>query len=87
MPYFVYILQSTITQKYYCGQTDNLQARLGRHNQGLVKSTKHGIPWVMVGYLQIETRAEAMAIEKVVKGRGISRWVGENDNKLNKPPL
>ncbi len=41
----------------------------------------------MVGYLQIETRAEAMAIEKVVKGRGISRWVGENDNKLNKPPL
>ncbi|MDD3723564.1 MAG: GIY-YIG nuclease family protein, partial [Lutibacter sp.] len=36
---FVYILQSELTGKYYCGQTQNLQHRLLRHNNGLEKYT------------------------------------------------
>lgn len=53
MPYYVYILQSAITQKFYCGQTDNIEARLERHNKGLVKSTKHGMPWKLIKQLRI----------------------------------
>ncbi len=41
MKYFVYILWSNSTQKFYCGQTNNLQNRLFRHNAGESTYTKH----------------------------------------------
>ncbi|MBI9062488.1 MAG: GIY-YIG nuclease family protein, partial [Marinilabiliaceae bacterium] len=34
MNYFVYILQSQRSGKYYCGQTNNVSDRLQRHNKG-----------------------------------------------------
>ncbi|MFN7280535.1 MAG: GIY-YIG nuclease family protein, partial [bacterium] len=37
--YYVYILQSTITNKFYKGQTDNLERRLKEHNNKEEKST------------------------------------------------
>ncbi|MEW6195074.1 MAG: GIY-YIG nuclease family protein [Bacteroidota bacterium] len=43
--YFVYILQSFTSKKYYVGQTDNLERKLQQHNSGYSKSTKGGIPW------------------------------------------
>ncbi|WP_092824010.1 GIY-YIG nuclease family protein [Algoriphagus faecimaris] len=32
--YFVYILSSPKTNKYYVGSTDNLESRLKHHNAG-----------------------------------------------------
>ena len=78
MPYNVYILQSHKTGKYYCGQTDNIQLRLNRHNNMEVKSTKHGTPWALIKFIEFNTRAESMKMEKFIKGRGIGRWLIEN---------
>ena len=78
----VYILQSTITKKYYCGQTDNIPFRFLRHNAGEVKSTKHGLPWLLLGFVLCDNRSEAMKLEKKIKARGIERWLNENKHKL-----
>ena len=32
MPYWVYILQSQPTGKYYCGHSDNVERRVKQHN-------------------------------------------------------
>ena len=46
--YFAYILQSVIKNKYYAGQTYNVEKRLQEHNEGLSGSTKFGKPWKLV---------------------------------------
>lgn len=38
--YFVYILFSSKTEKYYIGSTDNLESRLKHHNAGATPFTK-----------------------------------------------
>ena len=78
MPFYVYILQSQKTTKYYCGQTDNIQLRLKRHNSGEVKSTKNGSPWTLIKFIEVNTRSESMRLEMKIKGRGIGRWILEN---------
>ena len=82
MQYYVYILQSNITLKYYCGQTDNIEFRLLRHNNKEVKSTKHGAPWKMTGYIICNSRSESMQLEKEIKSRGIARWLEKNKELL-----
>jgi putative endonuclease len=42
--YTVYILYSSTTQKYYVGQTQNLENRLIEHNAGETKSLRTGMP-------------------------------------------
>jgi putative endonuclease len=78
MPHYVYILHSETTQRYYCGQTDNVHSRLGRHNGCKVKSTKHGTPWTLVKFFEVDARSEAMQLEARIKGRGIKRWLLED---------
>ncbi|WPR75430.1 GIY-YIG nuclease family protein [Algoriphagus sp. NG3] len=43
--YYVYILYSSKTDKYYTGSTDNLASRLKHHNSGATPSTKSGAPF------------------------------------------
>lgn len=38
--YYVYILKSSLNQRYYVGHTDNLEKRLKQHNAGRTPSTK-----------------------------------------------
>jgi putative endonuclease len=40
MPYLVYILKNEKDGSYYIGSTQDLDARLERHNQGRSKYTK-----------------------------------------------
>jgi putative endonuclease len=63
----VYILFSETIQQYYCGQTANLSHRLEQHNAQETLSNKHGIPWNLVGYLELDTRAESMMLERKIK--------------------
>ncbi len=78
MNFHVYILQSKTTGKYYCGQTDDLAARFARHNAGLNNYTSHGIPWEIVISFLVNTRSEAMILEKEIKKRGISRFLKDH---------
>lgn len=38
--FFIYMLQSTLDKSLYIGFAPNLKARLEKHNEGLVQSTK-----------------------------------------------
>lgn len=61
--YFVYLLKSLKDQKYYIGQTNNVDKRLAIHNLGKVQSTKSSRPFKLVGYQTFKYREEARWIE------------------------
>jgi putative endonuclease len=65
--YTVYILYSEKCDRYYVGQTDNIEIRLGRHNSATVRSTKAYVPWKIVHTEEFETRSEAVRREHEVK--------------------
>ena len=75
---FIYILYSSLKERYYVGQTDNLDNRLERHNQGKVKSTKYGVPWKLVHKIKVEIRSEALLLERKIKKRGAKRFLEDN---------
>ncbi len=69
--YFVYVLRSHATGKRYVGSCQDIGERLRRHNSGTSKSTKHGIPWVLVFQEAFESRRDALQRERFYKtGRG-----------------
>jgi len=43
--HFVYILQSLVHGRYYTGISSSPEQRLNAHNEGVNKSTRHGVPW------------------------------------------
>ncbi|GAA0872988.1 hypothetical protein GCM10009117_21350 [Gangjinia marincola] len=68
--FFVYILYSLSTSKFYTGQTEDLKKRLQRHNNGLVNSTKNGAPWNIIWKGVKENRIEAVKLERSIKNVG-----------------
>jgi putative endonuclease len=81
MNYYVYILQSESSGRYYCGQTSNLGMRLEQHNDPEYKLTRTTKvfkgPWKLAWHCQVETRSEAMKMEKAIKRRGIGRFLND----------
>jgi putative endonuclease len=67
MKYFTYILYSEKFDCYYYGQTEDLEARLIKHNSGLVVSTSRYLPWILYAFLEFSTRSEAFCMEKQLK--------------------
>jgi putative endonuclease len=65
--YYTYIIISESTGKFYIGQTNNIQARLSRHNSSKNFSTKNRGPWKLIFTKEFPTRAEAMKYEKYLK--------------------
>ncbi|MBW2204516.1 MAG: GIY-YIG nuclease family protein [Deltaproteobacteria bacterium] len=57
MPYFVYILRSTVDGSYYVGSTQDLNERLDRHNQGRSKYTKSKRPWQLIYHEEYPDRS------------------------------
>ena len=80
---YVYILESRRSNKYYIGQTENLENRLIRHNKGRNISTRSDIPWELRWWKEFDTRSEAIKEEKklklIKKREGIKRYVIENN--------
>ena len=75
MSFYVYILYSSSLDKYYVGFTQDLTKRLARHNSGLNRSTKPGLPWELKYSEVFESRAEAMAREKQVKSQKSRKYL------------
>jgi len=73
--FYVYILLSKINNKFYVGQTFNLQKRLLYHNSGFSKSTKGGIPWEFVYCEKYNTRIEATRREKEIKSHKSRKYI------------
>ena len=69
--YYVYVLVSEKTGRFYVGSTDNVDRRLFQHNAGYSKSTLHEVPWRLVQVESFTTRAEAVNRERYYKtGKG-----------------
>lgn len=62
-----YILQSDKTGKYYIGSTENLDARIKRHNEGRNKSTKSDRPWRIVYKETFPVKQDAYRREMEIK--------------------
>ena len=67
MRYF-YILQSLAdTEHFYTGITDDLKARLSKHNSGVVTHTAKYRPWRIKSYVAFTDQDRAAAFEKYLK--------------------
>ncbi len=65
--YYVYLLKSKKDNKYYIGQTQDVEKRLKLHNSGRVISTKSRRPFELVGYQSFKTRNESRWVEYNLK--------------------
>jgi len=65
--FFVYVLYSKTFDKYYIGQTKDLEQRIIRHNNRLENFTKKYIPWELKFYLTKSMRSEALQLERKLK--------------------
>jgi len=79
--YCTYILQSTVTSRYYTGSTEDLENRFTEHNQGEMSSTRNGIPWKIIHVEYFTTRALAVRRERQIKSRGAKRYLEDLKNK------
>lgn len=65
---YVYILQSvTDREHFYAGITDDLNARLSKHNLGEVAHTSKYRPWRIKTYIVFTDGDRALAFEKYLK--------------------
>jgi putative endonuclease len=81
MPFWVYIIQSESSGRYYCGQSSDPQRRLNQHNDPQYQFTKttkrfEG-PWRLIWTKSYDSRGNAMQEEKSIKKRGIARYLAE----------
>ena len=82
--FYIYILQSESTGKFYIGDTSDLQARIEQHNNPLNSKRKTTArfkgPWVLVHAEMFLTRSEAMKREKQIKSwksrKAIEKLIG-----------
>jgi putative endonuclease len=73
--FFVYILQSRKDFSYYIGQTNDLDARLSKHNDGFSKYTSAKIPWRLVYFEMFEFRTDAIKREKEIKSKKSRKYI------------
>jgi putative endonuclease len=73
---YVYILESLDTEHFYVGVTDDLRARLAKHNAGEVSHTSKHRPWRLKTYVAFSNEERAFAFERYLKsgsGRSFTR--------------
>ena len=65
---YVYILQSQQDpEHFYTGITDDLRARLQKHNAGEVAHTSQYTPWTIKTYIAFANEERAAAFETCLK--------------------
>ncbi|MFH1404978.1 MAG: GIY-YIG nuclease family protein [Patescibacteria group bacterium] len=66
--YFIYILESEVSGRWYIGMSENPEKRLlEEHNAGKVRSTKGYRPYKLVYKEKYHTKTEAMRKERQIK--------------------
>lgn len=67
--FYVYMLRCS-DGSYYIGHTDNIEARISQHKQGLIKNcyTTMRLPVELVFHQDFGSRDEAFAAERKIKG-------------------
>lgn len=82
--FYVYLLKSMKDNKYYIGQTENIDQRLYLHNAGKVKSTSTRRPFEMIGFKEFATRNEARWTEYQLKHHSDKKYkfIRELESKI-----
>jgi len=75
MKFFVYILRSQTTGRYYVGQTKNLHERVAYHNANYSKSLKNRGPWTLVHFEEYPSRSEAVRRETQIKKQKDRKYI------------
>lgn len=73
---YVYVLQSEDGEHFYTGATEDLRARLEKHNSGEVLHTSKYRPWRLRTYTAFADQELAWAFERYLKsgsGRAFAR--------------
>ncbi len=81
--FYIYILYSKTADKYYVGQTDNIENRLESHQTGISKYTSFVHDWKLAYSESFETRNEAIRRENEIKkkkSRKYIQWLILNKN-------
>ncbi len=69
MEFYTYVLQSESSGTLYIGSTNNLEARITRHNRDLNTYTKGKGPWNLLFNSKFSTRSEAVQLERFLKSK------------------
>ncbi len=65
---YVYILRSEVdTEHFYVGRTNDLRARILRHNSGQVPHTSKWKPWQIKTFIAFANAQTAVAFERYLK--------------------
>ena len=65
---YIYLLESQLgAEHHYVGLTDNLRARLSKHNQGEVPHTSKFRHWILKVAVAFREREKAAAFERYLK--------------------
>jgi len=75
MNYTVYILYSKSIDKHYIGYTHNPSERLLEHNLGATRSTRPGIPWIMVYKEECLDKTSAIKREYAIKSMKSRKYI------------
>ena len=73
--FYTYILYTAKFDRFYIGQCKNIAARLIRHNNRVVPSTKPYVPWELVYYEEYSSRAEASNREVEIKKKKSRKYI------------
>lgn len=84
--YYVYMLYSAVVDRYYVGQTSNLEDRIKRHNQGRSRYTKSGIPWNLVYKEGFNNQSSAKEKESEIKRsesrEALREYISSQENEM-----
>lgn len=71
MAHWVYILYSKQLDRYYVGETENVDVRVDQHNAHLFRGafTKQATDWALCTTSECRDRVHARAVEAYIKAR------------------
>jgi putative endonuclease len=75
MAYYVYVLRSTATGRFYTGSSSDTVRRLAEHNRGKVASTRGRGPWELVHCEAYVMRCDAVRRERYLKSMKSRSWL------------
>ncbi|MFC1645428.1 GIY-YIG nuclease family protein [Patescibacteria group bacterium] len=78
MSFFIYILESSKDKKLYIGQTNCIENRLLRHNNGEVTATKNRRPLTLLHKEEYNTSSESTRRERYLKSLKSSVYLRKN---------
>ncbi len=75
--HYVYILYSPSLNRFYTGETHNVETRLERHNSDYYENkwTSKGKPWELFYVLECASKEQALRIENHVKRMKSKKYI------------